>query len=94
MVKEKTRYSVRKNGLPLTVEAFDVVFAHTPSGFDVTFIRAAGRVTRARPVGWRKGRAMREGTGGKKRHSHSRPFVGRVNTLFFKKRKNVIEQNK
>lgn len=82
---EKTQCSVRMNELPLTVEAFDVVFAHTPSCFNVALIRAASRVTRTRPddAAWAEhGRSNARRGGGKKRHSYSQPWALCVNAFF------------
>lgn len=46
--------------LPLTAEAFNVVFANTPSCFHITLVRAAGRVTGAWPVWWNGAQEWKE----------------------------------
>jgi len=49
LTPRKTR-SWRKRELPLTAEAFDVVFANASSCFNITFVGAARRVAGTWPV--------------------------------------------
>ena len=66
--------------LPLTAEAFNIVFADTSSCFDITFICAAGWVTGAWPAQREQNTTMRKGT-----YSWSQQLYvkDRVNSCYF-----------
>lgn len=60
MRPEKNSPARGRMRLPLAAEAFDVVFANTSSGFNITLVHAAGRIARARPVDGERSKTERE----------------------------------
>lgn len=83
MITGKSYHGCRKNELPLTIEAFNIVFANTSSCFHITFICAAGRITGAGPGRWKHGVSQWGKKGWNEVPLFSQSFASHVNRVTF-----------